>query len=223
MEEITVRSYMMQMMKFPHVVAAKRLSRSAAQKSKNVMLKLVDGHKEVEDFGPVQLFLIPHPQRITASHYFGTSAPKIRRKTGDRSSPDKEFRGVDSKPQGVERQSSLSSSGPSSMESVLDSGSGGDTQETPFGPPVVLDKDYDPLLRLNQSDGLIDLVGSWEGRRHPGNEPRDTSQGVNEAVTSMRHVRWRNLYDTGTELTPVLHNPFFIMVAQRPDITFRPL
>lgn len=54
-----------------------RLSGSAAIKSKNVCLQLVDGHKSLTDSGIVQLFTHPHPARIYTTAFTGKTPPKI--------------------------------------------------------------------------------------------------------------------------------------------------
>ncbi|XP_059477141.1 WD repeat-containing protein 81 isoform X2 [Neocloeon triangulifer] len=54
-----------------------KLSGSAAIKSKNVCLYLVDNHTNLSDCGAVQLFTQPHPHKITPNPYMEISAPKI--------------------------------------------------------------------------------------------------------------------------------------------------
>ena len=55
-----------------------RLSGSAAVKSKNVCLQLVDNHTGLTNSGVVQLFTQPHPQKIVPSPYWSKSPPKLR-------------------------------------------------------------------------------------------------------------------------------------------------
>lgn len=55
-----------------------RLSGSAAIKSKNVCLQLVDNHTSLTNSGIVQLFTQPHPQRIILSPYWGKIPPRLR-------------------------------------------------------------------------------------------------------------------------------------------------
>ncbi|KAF4521698.1 hypothetical protein B566_EDAN017185 [Ephemera danica] len=54
-----------------------KLSGTAAVKSKNVCLYLVDRHTHLTDGGVVQLFSQPHPHRFIPSPYAGKVAPKL--------------------------------------------------------------------------------------------------------------------------------------------------
>ncbi|KAG7210223.1 hypothetical protein KM043_011773 [Ampulex compressa] len=55
-----------------------KLSGSAAIKSKNVCLQLVDNHTSLTNSGVVQLFTQPHPQKILPSPYWSKIPPRIR-------------------------------------------------------------------------------------------------------------------------------------------------
>lgn len=55
-----------------------RLSGSAAVKSKNVCLQLVDNHTTLTNSGIVQLFTQPHPQKIIPSPYWCKIPPRLR-------------------------------------------------------------------------------------------------------------------------------------------------
>ena len=55
-----------------------RLSGSAAVKSKNVCLQLVDNHTSLTNSGIVQLFTQPHPQKIIPSPYWCKIPPRLR-------------------------------------------------------------------------------------------------------------------------------------------------
>lgn len=55
-----------------------RLSGSAAIKSKNVCLQLVDNHTSLTNSGIVQLFTQPHPQKIIPSPYWCKIPPRLR-------------------------------------------------------------------------------------------------------------------------------------------------
>ena len=54
-----------------------RLSGSAAVKSRNVHLSLVDQHTQLRRRGVVQLFGQAHPRRLLASPYAGRSPPRL--------------------------------------------------------------------------------------------------------------------------------------------------
>lgn len=62
-----------------------KLAGSAAVKSKNVCLYLVDSHTKISDFGVVQLFTQPHPHKITPNPYMEKAAPKITVPTNSKS------------------------------------------------------------------------------------------------------------------------------------------
>lgn len=55
-----------------------RLSGSAAVKSKNVCLHLVDNHMNLSNSGIVQLFNVPHPQKTLFSPYWSKMPPNIK-------------------------------------------------------------------------------------------------------------------------------------------------
>ncbi|KZC07324.1 putative inactive serine/threonine-protein kinase lvsG, partial [Dufourea novaeangliae] len=55
-----------------------KLSGSAAVKSKNVCLQLVDNHTGLTNSGVVQLFTQPHPQKIIPSPYWCKIPPRLR-------------------------------------------------------------------------------------------------------------------------------------------------
>ncbi|XP_031841126.1 WD repeat domain 81 isoform X2 [Nomia melanderi] len=55
-----------------------KLSGSAAVKSKNVCLHLVDNHTSLTNSGVVQLFTQPHPQKIIPSPYWSKIPPRLR-------------------------------------------------------------------------------------------------------------------------------------------------
>lgn len=55
-----------------------KLSGKAAIKAKNVCLELVDGHTNFSDFGIIQLFMDPHPQKaVKPTKYISPHAPEI--------------------------------------------------------------------------------------------------------------------------------------------------
>ncbi|XP_024940811.1 WD repeat-containing protein 81 isoform X1 [Cephus cinctus] len=56
-----------------------KLSGSAAIKSKNVCLQLVDNHTDLTSSGIVQLFGQPHPQKIVASPYWSKIPPRLHK------------------------------------------------------------------------------------------------------------------------------------------------
>ena len=63
-----------------------RLSGSAAIKSKNVCLQLVDSHTTLTNRGVVQLFTQPHPQRHLPSPFWGKAPPKLHFPARDKKS-----------------------------------------------------------------------------------------------------------------------------------------
>lgn len=63
---------------FRFIFYINRLSGSAAVKSKNVCLQLVDNHTDLTNSGVVQLFTQPHPQKIIPSPYWGKISPRLR-------------------------------------------------------------------------------------------------------------------------------------------------
>ncbi|XP_065172882.1 WD repeat-containing protein 81 isoform X2 [Atheta coriaria] len=61
-----------------------KLSGTAAIKSKNVCLHLVDGHTNLTSSGVVQLFVHPHPPRLVSMPFWGKIPPKVYPKKKNR-------------------------------------------------------------------------------------------------------------------------------------------
>ncbi|XP_014234232.1 WD repeat-containing protein 81 isoform X1 [Trichogramma pretiosum] len=144
-----------------------KLSGQAAIKSKNVCLHLVDNHTNLSNFGVVQLFTNPHPQKIVPSPFWSKMPPRLRNFSVDeklitsldesakgtndehRSSGDEEEAATTSNPT---RASPLAftrflSRSRSSLPLIDDSSS---KSEKPNEQPIVLPKEYNPVSTLIQ-------------------------------------------------------------------------
>ncbi|XP_076248923.1 WD repeat domain 81 isoform X2 [Calliopsis andreniformis] len=145
-----------------------KLSGSAAVKSKNVCLQLVDNHTSLTHSGVVQLFTQPHPQKITPSPYWCKIPPRLRSsfsiskykndQFGSRGSDDDEHSS------GFEEEdlSISNSSKPSSLVlSRLLSRSRGSllsAEEKPVNQTITLPKDYNPIAAITQVETMHTFI-----------------------------------------------------------------
>ncbi|GLG94157.1 Neurobeachin [Gryllus bimaculatus] len=155
-----------------------KLSGSAAIKSKNVCLQLVDSHTSLRNTGVVQLFIQPHPQRPGFSPYWSVLAPKIqpirkeRKKTGERSSEDEgHSSGFEEEEQGA--SPNLSRSSPLALSrllikyippfAVLEEKDRVDQKPSSStvngGSTIVLPRDYNPIAALQNVESLYGFLG----------------------------------------------------------------
>lgn len=147
-----------------------KLSGSAAIKSKNVCLPLVDQHTTLTNNGVVQLFTFPHPHKLSPSLYIGKNAPKIFKTINPKIHPltTKKKIASDSHSQDSGINSELRDSGD-------EENSEGKTfkkkyfkyktfiepacpEFRPESQTIVLSKDYNPLATLNQLESLISFT-----------------------------------------------------------------
>ncbi|XP_064489636.1 WD repeat-containing protein 81-like isoform X2 [Ornithodoros turicata] len=161
-----------------------KLTGAAAVKNKNVCLPLVDEHTSLHNCGVVQLFTAPHPHRAGPSIYFSRfSAPKTfrlqqprsgspvvkhsastsaRRKSRTDGSSEKDVQNSDAK-DGGEDESTDSSQKYKKVASIVKSWSVGQqlsgnpgtgSLTLPEQQTIVLPKDYNPLVKLQQLESL---------------------------------------------------------------------
>ncbi|XP_058796820.1 WD repeat-containing protein 81 [Phymastichus coffea] len=169
-----------------------KLSGMAAVKSKNVCLHLVDNHINLSNFGVVQLFTSPHPQKLVLSPYWSKNPPRLRNfpyderlisgveepigKTGNdehHSSGDEEedvqataTTNTRSSPLTLSR---LLSRSRSSLPLIDDNGK----QEKSNEQPIILPKDYNPasaLIQVETTHAFINKVSHnvYQPKMSPG-------------------------------------------------------
>nr|XP_033329625.1 WD repeat-containing protein 81 isoform X1 [Megalopta genalis] len=148
-----------------------KLSGSAAVKSKNVCLQLVDNHTGLTNSGVVQLFTQPHPQKIIPSPYWCKIPPRLRSsfvinkhkndQCGNRGSDD------EGHSSGFEEEElpisilNTSKSSPLVLSRLLSRSRGSllsaeDTikQDKSMNQAIVLPKDYNPVAAITQVETM---------------------------------------------------------------------
>ncbi|XP_022246523.1 WD repeat-containing protein 81-like isoform X1 [Limulus polyphemus] len=197
-----------------------RLSGSAAVKSKNVFLPLVDQHTTIVNNGMVQLFTHPHPHKLTPSYYLSRTAPKTfrlpsqkllfpaiaKKKTvadnteKESGSDPKESGDEDSLSEGgskVPRRLSLMRSKPSTPQFATEVSKG---DFRPENQTVVLPKDYNPLAALNQLESLY----SFTERTMNTVPSADKSQSEEEEKDRPHHRRSRDMKVLGCLIAEIV-------------------
>ncbi|XP_049766258.1 WD repeat-containing protein 81 [Schistocerca cancellata] len=158
-----------------------KLSGSAAVKSKNVCLHLVDSHMTLAQTGVVQLFTQPHPSRICASPYWGKTPPRLqpsqrdkRNKNVDRASEDEgHSSGFEEDEQSLSQGGSKSS--PLALNKLLSRSRGSLLGSFPTSSPdetcpqqktgagngaasIMLPKDYNPVAAIQSVESMYNFL-----------------------------------------------------------------
>lgn len=189
-----------------------KLSGSAAIKSKNVCLQLVDSHTSLRNTGVVQIFTQPHPQRLGFSPFWGLTAPKLqplrkeRKKTSELSSEDEghssgfeEDDQVTSQniaratPLGLSRLLSRSRGSLLTPFSVMDekerSEHKASTSASNGNPLINLPKDYNPIAALQNVESLYGFLGRTFYHRPSSTTPFSSVNCADERSKKIHYSR----------------------------------
>ncbi|XP_046142693.1 WD repeat-containing protein 81 isoform X2 [Osmia bicornis bicornis] len=181
-----------------------KLSGSAAVKSKNVCLQLVDNHTSLTNTGIVQLFTQPHPQKIIPSPYWCKIPPRLRSsfiinkykndQSGNRTSDDE---GHSSGFEEEELPASILSTSRSSplVLSRLLSRSRGSLlstednvkQDKSTNQTIILPKDYNPVTAIMQVETMHTFMNKVSSQVYkPEIEVHESSTNYKQIVASGR-------------------------------------
>ncbi|CAK9833039.1 WD repeat-containing protein 81 [Anthophora retusa] len=181
-----------------------KLSGSAAVKSKNVCLQLVDNHTGLTNSGVVQLFTQPHPQKIIPSPYWCKIPPRLRSsflinkykndQSGNRTSDDE---GHSSGFEEEELPTSIISTSRSSplVLSRLLSRSRGSLltaednikQDKSTNQTIILPKDYNPVAAIMQVETMHTFMNKISSQVYkPEIELHESSTNYKQIVASGR-------------------------------------
>ncbi|XP_012271858.1 WD repeat-containing protein 81 [Orussus abietinus] len=161
-----------------------KLSGTAAVKSKNVCLQLVDNHTSLTGSGIVQLFTQPHPQRLVPSPYWGKVPPRLCRiitsgkmksdRSADRINEDEvQVAGLDEESSSPSQNATTRSS-PLALSRLLSRSRGSlQTPEESSRHPekssssqIILPKDYNPVTALVQVETLHAFLNRASNKVH---------------------------------------------------------
>ncbi|XP_012220908.1 WD repeat-containing protein 81 [Linepithema humile] len=180
-----------------------KLSGSAAVKSKNVCLQLVDNHTGLTNSGVVQLFTQPHPQKIIPSPYWGKVPPRLRsasstnKSRGDQSAS--RISDDEGHSSGVEEEelpataANASRSSPLVLSRLLSRSRGSllteDNVKTdkPVNQPIVLPKDFNPVAAIVQVETMHAFMNKVNHQVYkPAVGSHDLSANYKQIVASGR-------------------------------------
>ncbi|XP_073974204.1 WD repeat domain 81 isoform X2 [Rhodnius prolixus] len=141
-----------------------KLSGIAAVKSKNVCLTLVDGHKELTGSGVVQLFMAPHPHRLTLSPFWTKIPPRIHhhRRKNCPEEDDGHSTGLEEEEPASSTALSISKLISRSRTSLISSPMSSTSVESEknISSCIVLPKDYNPVAALQAVEALHSFTWS---------------------------------------------------------------
>ncbi|XP_076179817.1 WD repeat domain 81 isoform X2 [Ptiloglossa arizonensis] len=181
-----------------------KLSGSAAVKSKNVCLHLVDNHTSLTNSGVVQLFTQPHPQKIIPSPYWCKIPPRLRSsfviskykndQSGNRASDD------EGHSSGFEEEElpvsvlNTSRSSPLVLSRLLSRSRGSllsteDTikQDKSINQTIILPKDYNPVAAIMQVETMHMFTNKVSSQVYkPEIELHESSTNYKQIVASGR-------------------------------------
>ncbi|XP_017887166.1 WD repeat-containing protein 81 [Ceratina calcarata] len=181
-----------------------KLSGSAAVKSKNVCLQLVDNHTSLTNSGIVQLFTQPHPQKIIPSPYWCKIPPRLRSsfltnkyktdQSGNRTSDDE---GHSSGFEEEELAASIintSKSSPLVLSRLLSRSRGSllaaddsTKQDKSLSQTIILPKDYNPIAAIMHVETMHTFINKVSSQVYkPQIELHETFTNYKQIVASGR-------------------------------------
>ncbi|XP_046619150.1 WD repeat-containing protein 81 isoform X1 [Neodiprion virginianus] len=179
-----------------------KLSGSAAVKSKNVCLQLVDNHKGLTNSGIVQVFTLPHPQKLVPSPYWSKSPPRLQKpnlreriksdRSGERISED------EGHSSGFEEDESAANSNPSRSSPLALSRLLSRSRSSLLAPDdipktdkssmqIILPKDYNPVAALVQVETTYAFLNKATHQTYKSNPiAHDSLTNYKQIVASSR-------------------------------------
>ncbi|CAL7948675.1 unnamed protein product [Xylocopa violacea] len=181
-----------------------KLSGSAAVKSKNVCLQLVDNHTRLTNSGIVQLFTQPHPQKMIPSPYWSKIPPRLRSsflinkykndQSGNRTSDDEGHSSGFEEEELPTSITNTSRSSPLVLSRLLSRSRGSllatedsTKQDKSVNQTIILPKDYNPITAIMHVETMHTFINKVSSQVYkPQIEFHETFTNYKQIVASGR-------------------------------------
>ncbi|GIY32237.1 WD repeat-containing protein 81 [Caerostris extrusa] len=158
-----------------------KLTGTAAVKSKNVCLPLVDSHTNISNHGMIQLFSHPHPHKLSKSIFSRSVAPKTFRSIIVKSQDAKDSGDDETSSESVGKTRIFKRISVASVDVPR-------PEPRPENQVIVLPKEFNPLLALSHYESLFTFQ-SWTGKGKTESNKSKEHINVNDASTHQYQIK----------------------------------